>query len=332
MLPKLVLSVFVGAAIAAIVSRNGLPLVPRRASFAHLQPWAIPSYIAIVLVTHWFRAARWRYLIAPVKDIPLREVVFLNWIGFFAIFAFPFRLGEAVRPALTKLRHGVPVSAGIGTVAVERIVDGLVASLAVAYALFGMPRLATTDPIARHLPAYGMLALAIFGAAFAAIFLFLWKRELMTRLVGAVLGIVSRPLAEFVTTKIASLSDGLRSMSELRYALPFLAETLVYWGTNAFSMWVLAIGCGLPLEFGHAVAIMGVLAIGILLPAGPGMFGPFQLALAAGLSCYVPESVVTDQGALYIFVLYACQAAVIGLAGIVPLYLSHVHLGDLIER
>jgi len=96
-------------------------------------------------------------------------------------------------------------------------------------------------------------------------------------------------------------------------------------------MWVLAVGCGLPIGLGHAVAIMGILAIGILLPAGPGMFGPFQLAIAAGLSCYLDQSIVTDQGALYIFVLYVVQASVITLAGIVPLYATHVHLEELIE-
>ena len=58
---------------------------------------------------------------------------------FFAIFALPLRLGEMARPALTKLRQGIPVSVGFGTIAVERVVDGLVTSLCVAWALFAIP-------------------------------------------------------------------------------------------------------------------------------------------------------------------------------------------------
>ena len=46
-------------------------------------------------------------------------------------------------------------------------------------------------------------------------------------------------------------------------AAGFIAESAVYWGTNACFMWVLGIACGLPMEFGHALAVMGVLALGI---------------------------------------------------------------------
>ncbi|MGF2002276.1 lysylphosphatidylglycerol synthase domain-containing protein, partial [Staphylococcus aureus] len=58
------------------------------------------------------RATRWRYLIAPVRQVPLSEVVLVNFVGFFAIFALPLRLGELARPALSKLRSGIPISAG----------------------------------------------------------------------------------------------------------------------------------------------------------------------------------------------------------------------------
>ena len=100
-------------------------------------------------------ASRWRFLIRPVKEIGLKEVIALNWIGFFAIFALPLRLGEVARPALTKLRHQISVSIGFGTVAVERVVDGLVTSLCVAWALFALPRRETDDVLAQALRSTG---------------------------------------------------------------------------------------------------------------------------------------------------------------------------------
>ena len=69
---------------------------------------------------HCFRASRWRFLIAPVQRVPMRDVILLNWIGFFAIFALPLRLGELARPALTKMRHGIPISVGLGTIGISR--------------------------------------------------------------------------------------------------------------------------------------------------------------------------------------------------------------------
>lgn len=328
--PKVVLSLVVGGLFAWLSARGGVPLVPSREAFAFVEPWVVPVYAVLVLMAHFFRASRWRFLIAPVKKMAFRDVVGLNFIGFFAIFALPFRLGEVVRPALTKLRHGVPISAGVGTVAVERVIDGLVTSACVAWALFAMPRLETTDPIARALPSYGYTALFVFSGAFVALGLFLWQQALAAKLARGIIGLVSPRLGELIASKLSTMADGLRCLADPKLATGFIGETLVYWMINAFGMWVLAVGCGLPLEPAHGIAIMGILAIGILLPAGPGMFGSFQLAVSTGLKVYLAESIVGVQGAAYVFLMYATQAIVVTIAGLVPLYTMKVSISDVL--
>jgi hypothetical protein len=74
-----------------------------------------------------------------------------------------------------------------------------------------------------------------------------------------------------------------------------------------------------------------VLAIGILLPTGPGLFGNFQLAVVACLKLFFPESVVAEQGAAFVFLLYVLQSSVMLLFGIVPLYTLHLRLRDLLS-
>lgn len=328
---RLIVSIVLGALFAWLVARGGVPLLPPASAFARLDPWAVPGYLASLVVVHLLRASRWRFLIAPVRRLSLRDVIVLNWIGFFAIFALPLRLGEMARPALTKLRHGISVSVGLGTVAVERVVDGLLTSACVAWALFALPRRPTDDPIATHLPIYGYLALLLFAGAFAALFLFLWKRDLAVLVTEKSLGLVSRPLAAFVAEKVGSVADGVRSIGNARLALAFLFESLLYWSANALGVWWLARGCGLPLGLGHAAAVMGVLAIGILLPTGPGLFGNFQLAVSAALRLYLAEGVVGTEGAAFIFLLYACQSAVMVVAGVVPLYALRLRLSDLVR-
>ena len=264
-----------------------------------------------------------------MKEIRLKEVIALNWIGFFAIFALPFRLGELARPALTKIREEVPISVGVGTIAVERVFDGLVTSLCVAWALFALDRLPSEDPLVLALPFYGYLALLVFTGAFVALALFLWQREWSTRFTASVIGVVSKPLGAFVADKVSSVADGIRSIGSARLMFFFLLETLLYWGVNAGGMWLLAWGCGLPIHFGHAVAIMGVLAIGILLPTGPGLFGNFQLAIVVGLKLYLDEGTVASAGASYIFLLYVVQSVFISVVGLVPLYVLKLRFADL---
>jgi glycosyltransferase 2 family protein len=331
LLPRLALSIALGILFVWIISKGGLPLIPPSEAFDSLAWWALPSYLMALVVTHLFRATRFRFLIRPLKDLPLRDVIALNWIGFFAIFAFPLRLGEMARPMLTKMRHGISVSAGIGTVAVERVFDGLLTSFCVAYGLFVLPTRPAESAVARALPGYGTLALTVFGGAFVAVAFFLWQRERATWLTKTIIGAASPRLGDLVASKVDSVAEGLRSMASARLLASFTVETLVYWSVNALGMWLLARGCGIPISFGQVVGVMGIMAIGILLPAGPGLFGAFQLSAALGLSLYFPAEIVHREGSLFIFLLYVVQAVFISIAGLVPLYAMNLRLTTLVR-
>lgn len=330
-LSKLAVSVLLGVLLAWLVTRGGVPLIPGKEAFACVAWWAVPAYFALYLLTHAVRASRWRFLIAPVKRIPIREVIALNWVGFFAIFVFPLRLGELARPALTKTRQGVSVSVGLGTVAVERVLDGVITSGCVVWALFALPRLEPRDQITAMLPTYGYLSLLLFCTAFAVLGMFLWQRRLAVRVSEKILGFLSLRLGTFVAAKVGNVADGLRSIGNARLAVGFLLESFLYWGLNAAGLWMLGVGCGLPLEPGHGVAVLGVLAIGIMLPTGPGLFGNFQLAISAALKLYLTDAVVGSQGAVFVFLAYTIQTLVITLAGAIPLYAMNLKLGDLLR-
>jgi uncharacterized protein (TIRG00374 family) len=328
--PKLFISIGLGALFAWIAQRGGVPIVPAASSFAGVD-WLMVGLASVLLfVLTVLRATRWRFLIAPVKQLPLREVVLVNWVGFFAIFALPLRLGELARPALSKLRSGIPISAGLGTVAVERVLDGTVTSGCVAWALWVLPRLSPSDPIARAVPFYSGLVLTVFVCAMCALAAFLWQRDLAVRLTERVFTLVSPTLGGKLARKVDSVADGLRSIREPRLAVGFVSETLLYWAINACFMWVLGIACGLPMQLGHAVAVMGVLAVGILLPSGPGMFGSFQIAVSAALKLYFLDSLVSTQGSVFVFLLYALNALMMIAIGVLPLLHMQIGLSELI--
>ncbi|HEY6879766.1 MAG TPA: lysylphosphatidylglycerol synthase transmembrane domain-containing protein [Polyangiales bacterium] len=330
MWPKLLISLVLGGLFAWIAERGGVPIVPKAEDFRNVN-WAQVGLATVLLaMLTLLRATRWRFLIAPVRRLPLREVILVNWVGFFAIFALPLRLGEFVRPALSKLRAGIPISAGLGTVAVERVLDGALTSMCVAWSLWALPRLDTRDPIARAVPFYAGAVLTVFVCAMVALGAFLWQRDLAVRLTEKVFAIISPQLGSALARKVDSVADGLRSIGDARLALGFTFETLLYWGINACFMWTLGLACGLPMQFGHAVAVMGVLALGILLPSGPGMFGSFQIAVSAALKLYFPESLVGAQGSVFVFLVYVLNALMMSAIGVIPLLRMHVRLTDLI--
>ncbi|HEX6243813.1 MAG TPA: lysylphosphatidylglycerol synthase transmembrane domain-containing protein [Polyangiales bacterium] len=330
-LPKLIISLLLGALFAWLAERGGVPILPAAEQFARVDWAGVGLATLLLFVLTVLRATRWRFLIAPVRRLPLREVILVNWVGFFAIFALPLRLGEFVRPALSKLRAGIPISAGLGTVAVERVLDGAITSLCVAWVLWSMPRIETTDGIARLVPYYAGTVLLAFSAAMLALGAFLWQRTLAVKLTERVFKFFSPDLGTLLARKVDSVADGIRSIGDPKLALGFLAETLLYWGTNACYMWVLGKACGIPgFELSHAVAVMGVLALGILLPSGPGLFGNFQVSASAALKLYFPAALVGAQGSVFVFLLYASNALMMIAIGVIPLMRMHLRLGDLI--
>jgi uncharacterized protein (TIRG00374 family) len=317
-----------GGSLALLLTRGGLPLIPPDGSFASLKPWTVAAYAASLVVVHVFRAIRWRHLLRLVGQVPLATVLSVSWIGFAAILLSPFRSGEVVRPYMISKRGFVRLWEATGTIAAERVIDGLVLSLI----LFGSLSLATPlDPLPDRVgdfpvspaavpgAAYGVLAL--FAVCFLLMGVFFWRRDFARRITHAVIGVVSHKLAAHAARIVEGVAEGLRFLPSPRHLLPFLLETLAYWGANALGVWLLAWGSGLTgVTFAQACVVMGVVGIGILVPAGPGYFGAFQLSTYMALAMFFHEGAITTAGAAFVFLLYGTQlvwhviAAAIGVA------------------
>ncbi len=98
----------------------------------------LAGYIGLLVIVHVCRAVRWNNLLAPIGvKLPMGPLLAISSVGFMAILALPARLGEFVRPGLLRQR-GISGTQALGTIAVERIVDGLIISLLVFGACFSL--------------------------------------------------------------------------------------------------------------------------------------------------------------------------------------------------
>src|SRR4029453_12803219 len=87
-------------------------------------------YLVILAITHLLRCWRWAYLLRPIGvTLPWRQLLAISSIGFMAIQALPVGLGGVVRPYFVVRTGQSRMSAVLGTVAVERVVDGLLISI-----------------------------------------------------------------------------------------------------------------------------------------------------------------------------------------------------------
>jgi glycosyltransferase 2 family protein len=242
----------------------------------------------------------------------------VSWVSFALLLLLPLRAGEIFRPVLLGRRSSVKAWEAAGTIGAERIVDGLTLSatlfvaLKLAETLKPLPREVAGLPLrvdAVPAAAYGMFG--FFTAAFCVMALFYWRRELARRLTRAVVGLLSRRLADTLSDIVERLASGLRFLPDARHSAPFLAETVLFWALNVVGVWLCGYGTGLDnFTMAQAAVTLGCIGIGVLVPSGPGFFGVFQLSSYLALSMFFPQAVVTGEGAAFVFVLYLGQVGV----------------------
>jgi glycosyltransferase 2 family protein len=312
---KLAISLVIAVGFGWMLERGGMPLIPPASAFAKVNVPICIGYTVLFAAWHTVRATRWRHLLAPLTDVPLKRIIAVSFIGFGAILLMPLRAGEFVRPYMIRQKGKVSMAAATGTIAAERIIDGLYLTVLLGIC---MQIAKPLDPLPDHIgklqipvvavPFYAYLSLCGFICAFALMALFYWRPRLGHRVVEKTLGVVSRSFAVKAADFVGRTADGLKFLPNLRHFGPFMLETTVYWFSNGFSMWLLARGCGIDdITIPQAFVVMGVLGVGILVPAGPGVFGAFQAAIYAALAMYFPDEIVLGPGLAYVFLLYVIQ-------------------------
>jgi hypothetical protein len=298
---RLAINLLLSLAMLALCLWLVWPAGPERAqlaaAFARLEWGAFAPYLAgflaLQLVVHVCRSLRWNHLLAPLGvRLPAGPLLAISSVGFMAILALPARLGEFVRPGLLR-RRGVSASSALGTVAVERIVDGLMISLFV-FGAFSAVR-GPTSPGWMMPTAY--LALGIFALALIFLVFAMW-RPVGTVRVCVRLSLLPRlapRIAQLIEDKLLAMIRGFAVLRDARNLAAFCAWSLVYWIANGLGVWVLARGFGLELSVLGGLATMGLVAVGISLPNSPGLVGQFQWFTLLGLSLYLGPEVMCER-------------------------------------
>ncbi|RMH39283.1 MAG: UPF0104 family protein [Deltaproteobacteria bacterium] len=291
----------------------------------------LAGYIALLACVHFARAWRWTYLLEPIGvRLPASRLLAVSTVGFMAVLALPARLGEFVRPALIRDRGKVSGARALGTIAVERIADGLMVSLlvfALLYARRGPDAPSWMMPVA-------YTSLGVFAAAMTFLVFALRNPERTVRFAtrASLLRALSPRIADAVEAGLLRLISGFLVLDDRRNLAAFAAWTAAYWGANGLSVFVLARGFGLDLSVAGAFATMGLIAVGIILPNAPGLVGQFHAFTKIGLSLYLPSSVIDGAGMAFAIVLHGLQVIWYVGAGALALASPYVSFHEVFEK
>ena len=286
--------------------------------------WMMAGAVGLATFSFVLRAIRWRVLLEPQHSGSDFDARFgATCAGFAANNLFPARIGEFVRAYVLATVAQVPLGGSIGSLVVERVLDGLVLAFFL-FATISLPEF----PLGEGATAARVQQIAIIGSIlFLAGFMLL--RIAARRPAGTValwdktIGrLAPRRHVARVRGLVTSLGRGLGALADTGVFFRALAWSFTVWICMAASIWLalLAFSISAP-GFTGAIFVQAIIAFAVAAPSTPGFFGVFEAASRLGLGVWdVPEATIVSFATSY-HILTFIPVTVLGL-----LYLRRIGL------
>ena len=230
-----------------------------------------------LVASYAVRAWRWRTIISAVQAVPAGTVGRVYMAGLMANNLLPARIGEVVRAYLLGQTAGMHTAAALGTVAVERAFDVVVAlGFLVAGAALGV--------LGGLGSAVWAGAALVGGVVIGLAVLATWGKRL-SALAGRLIGRASPEWGERAAEMGQSFVAGLRSIGSVGRAAEIALWSLAAWGLFAGYAAAVLGAYGLRTSLPGVLFVLGVGGMGVSIPSAPGNVGTLEGAyvLALGL-------------------------------------------------
>ncbi len=275
----IVSAVFIGLFIRKIHPGELLAAL-REANYGYVLPLLLANIFSL-----FFRSLRWKYLLSPIKSIPLARLFPVAVVGFMANIIFPARSGELVRAYIIGKKEEISSSTTMATIVVERLFDGFMVVLlfSLTFLFFLSPQKGGGGGLGEGIRVAGYFF--IFFCVVLLLFLLELKRKGSTvmNLSRRILTPLPSIMAQKIIRLLESFSKGLAVLNNGREILVVSLSSLIIWAVYILITYFLFLAFHIPLSLMAAVFIQLVLAIGLSLPSAPAFIGTFHWACALGL-------------------------------------------------
>ena len=248
--------------------------------------WLVPG-IGVYFIAVWVRAWRWHYLLGPIKKIPTKTMFPITTIGYMGNNIYPARAGEVLRAVILKRREGVPVSASLATVIVERIFDGVVM---LAFVFVNLPELAKLTGKSGFVG--NIQQVAVIGSAVfvGALIIFLAAAMFPQVTARAGLRMIERITPQRLHVRIIGFLnrflDGLASLRSPFSVLMVFFTSVLIWLLETGKYWLVMHAFDFSVSFFGLMLMNGIVNLATTIPSAPGYIGTFDAPGIAVLSAY----------------------------------------------
>jgi len=272
----------------------------------------------IFQILHWIR---WGLVLRQFGWVSWDRVFIMGAIGNAALYLFPLRTGELVRPTLAAGEKEINFGQTTATTVIERVVDGLL----VSSILFGALLTLGEDYAPLTIYRSGLAFLSIFIGGILLIFIGNKHQDVVENLLMRTLGRLTPYWTERLINLYLNFIQAIRVSATSNILLPYLGFSIVLWLIDITSIYWLFGILSIELPFGAAAVVISVLALGSLIPSGPAQLGVFEFSIVLGLGIF---SIIQEEAVLVGTVFHII---VIGLAlvlGLIGLWLNQIRINS----
>lgn len=249
-------------------------------SLAGARKSSIPLFLAALFAFYWVKAERWRHLLAPLKQIPTRQLFPPLMVGYGVSMLVPMHLGEVARIMIVRADHSLRASALVMSIALERLLDLVTIPLLFAVAMIGHADL----PPALIAAGYGMGLIGLAGMALTAGFVFApgWIIGAVTRLMAPLPPAWRGPV---IAQLEAATQGGAVLRAPGRMAAVVLL-TVLQWALMWLCAWTAIWAVGAGAQWSAGLLTVALINVAVALPTSPGYIGSVQAAFVLALLPY----------------------------------------------
>ena len=248
--------------------------------------WLLPG-IGVYFIGVWIRAWRWHYLLGPIKKIPTQTMFPITTIGYMGNNIYPARAGEVLRAVILKRKEGVPVSASLATIIVERIFDGVVM---LAFVFVNLPELAKLTNASGFVGNIQQVAVIGTGVFLGALVIFLLAAMFpqVTARIGSwfIEHLLPQKVHDNVTGVMNKFLDGLAALRSPFNVLMVFLTSVIIWLLETGKYWFVMQAFDFHVSFFALMLMNGIVNLATTIPSAPGYIGTFDAPGIAVLTAF----------------------------------------------
>jgi len=255
-----------------------------RAHYVYLVP-----VLAILYGNMALRAARWDFLLRPVKRVSFSTLIGSLFIGFMANNLLPARMGDVLRGYIMGKVEGISKTSSFATIVVEKLFDAITVLSFLMVLFVTVKNMQTYPSFKKALKVGGYVSFGIFAVTLSVLFFIKNYFEQFCRVIAWALAPFSKLAlgwSERGVQHLHSFREGLLSAERWDYLSAAFLFSFLTWGTYALAIHITCLTFRVTLPLSASFLAMVAICLGTVIPFTPGYIGTYHAAVTYSLLLY----------------------------------------------